>query len=149
MEDGSAKRYPPQQHYACLAASAALAVSDIPFHGPISEVRVARIDGKFVVNPTFSQNEKADMDIMVGATLDNVMMVEGEMDEVSEAEFLGAIKIAHAAIKDQCEAQIRLMEACNTVEKREYEHEDGRRAKERYLGQMLPKGLRSCNCSKP
>ncbi len=107
-----------------LAASAALAVSDIPFHGPISEVRVARIDGKFVVNPTFSQNEKADMDIMVGATLDNVMMVEGEMDEVSEAEFLGAIKIAHAAIKDQCEAQIRLMEACNTVEKREYEHED-------------------------
>ena len=107
-----------------LAASAALAVSDIPFHGPISEVRVARIDGKFVVNPTFSQNEKADMDIMVGATLDNVMMVEGEMDEVSEAEFLGAIKIAHEAIKDQCEAQIRLMEACNTVEKREYKHEE-------------------------
>jgi polyribonucleotide nucleotidyltransferase len=107
-----------------LAASAALAVSDIPFNGPISEARVSRIDGKFVVNPTFSQNEKADMDIMVGATLDNVMMVEGEMDEVSEAEFLGAIKIAHEAIKSQCEAQIKLMEACNTVEKREYKHED-------------------------
>ena len=109
---------------AALAASAALAVSDIPFNGPISEVRVARIDGKFVVNPTFSQNEQADMDIMVGATLENVMMVEGEMDEVSEAEFLGAIKIAHAAIKSQCEAQLKLMEACNTVEKREYKHED-------------------------
>ena len=107
-----------------LAASAALAVSDIPFNGPISEARVSRIDGKFVVNPTFSQNEKADMDIMVGATLDNVMMVEGEMDEVSEAEFLGAIKIAHEAIKSQCEAQITLMEACNTVEKREYKHEE-------------------------
>ena len=107
-----------------LAASAALAVSDIPFNGPISEARVSRIDGKFVVNPTFSQNEKADMDIMVGATLDNVMMVEGEMDEVSEAEFLGAIKIAHEAIKSQCEAQIKLMEACNTVEKREYKHEE-------------------------
>ena len=107
-----------------LAASAALAVSDIPFNGPISEVRVSRIDGKFVINPTFSQNEKADMDIMVGATLENVMMVEGEMDEVSEAEFLGAIKIAHEAIRNQCEAQIKLMEACNTVEKREYNHED-------------------------
>ena len=107
-----------------LAASAALAVSDIPFNGPISEARVSRIDGKFVVNPTFSQNEKADMDIMVGATLDNVMMVEGEMDEVSEAEFLGAIKIAHEAIRSQCEAQIKLMEACNTVEKREYKHEE-------------------------
>ena len=107
-----------------LAASAALAVSDIPFNGPISETRVSRIDGKFVVNPTFSQNENADMDIVVGATLDNIMMVEGEMDEVSEAEFLGAIKIAHEAIKTQCEAQLQLMEACGTVEKREYCHEE-------------------------
>ena len=107
-----------------LAASAALAVSDIPFNGPISEARVSRIDGKFVVNPTFSQNKNADMDIMVGATLDNVMMVEGEMDEVSEAEFLGAIKIAHEAIKSQCQAQIELMEACGKVEKRTYNHED-------------------------
>ena len=107
-----------------LAASAALAVSDIPFNGPISETRVSRIDGKFVVNPTFSQNENADMDIVVGATLDNIMMVEGEMDEVSEAEFLGAIKIAHEAIKTQCEAQLQLMEACGTVQKREYSHEE-------------------------
>ena len=107
-----------------LAASAALAVSDIPFNGPISETRVSRIDGKFVVNPTFSQNENADMDIVVGATLDNIMMVEGEMDEVSEAEFLGAIKIAHEAIKTQCEAQLQLMEACGTVQKREYCHEE-------------------------
>ncbi len=107
-----------------LAASAALAVSDIPFNGPISEARVSRVDGKFIVNPTFSQNENADMDIVVGATLDNIMMVEGEMDEVSEAEFLGAIKIAHEAIKSQCEAQIQLMEACSTVQKREYSHEN-------------------------
>ena len=107
-----------------LAASAALAVSDIPFNGPISEARVSRIDGKFVVNPTFSENEKADMDIVVGATLDNIMMVEGEMDEATEAELLGAIKIAHEAIKNQCKAQIELMEACGTVEKREYNHEE-------------------------
>ncbi|MGV8962324.1 MAG: polyribonucleotide nucleotidyltransferase [Candidatus Saccharimonadaceae bacterium] len=107
-----------------LAASAALAVSNIPFNGPISEARVSRIDGKFVINPTFSENEKADMDIMVGATMENIMMVEGEMDEVSEAEFLGAIKIAHEAIKQQCEAQMQLMEECGTVQKREYNHED-------------------------
>lgn len=107
-----------------LAASAALAVSDIPFNGPISEARVSRVNGKFIVNPTFEQNENADMDIMVGATLDNVMMVEGEMDEVSESEFLGAIKIAHEAIKTQCQAQVELMEECGTVEKREYCHED-------------------------
>lgn len=107
-----------------LAASAALAVSDIPFNGPISEVRLARIDGKFVVNPTFSEKERADMDIVVGATLDNIMMVEGEMNEASEEEFLGAIKIAHEAIKEQCQAQLELMEACGTVKKREYNHED-------------------------
>ena len=109
---------------AALAASAALAVSDIPFNGPISEARISRVDGKFIVNPTFSENEKADMDLVVGATLDNIMMVEGEMDEVTEAEFLGAIKIAHEAIKTQCEAQIQLMEACGTVQKREYCHEE-------------------------
>ncbi|HTN68116.1 MAG TPA: polyribonucleotide nucleotidyltransferase [Dysgonamonadaceae bacterium] len=107
-----------------LAASAALAVSDIPFNGPISEARVSRINGKFVVNPTFSQNEEADMDIIVGATMDNIMMVEGEMDEVSEEEFLGAIKIAHEAIKEQCQAQMELMEACDTVKKREYSHDE-------------------------
>lgn len=106
-----------------LAASAALAVSDIPFHGPISEVRVARIDGQFVVNPTFTQLEQADMDIMVGATMDNIMMVEGEMKEVSEAEMLEAIKVAHEAIKVQCQAQMELMELCGTTKKREYCHE--------------------------
>lgn len=106
-----------------LAASTALAVSDIPFNGPISEVRVARVDGKFVVNPTFSQLEKADMDIMVGATIDNIMMVEGEMDEVSEAEMLEAIKFAHEAIKVQCQAQLELMEECGKTVKRTYSHE--------------------------
>lgn len=107
-----------------LAASAALAVSDIPFNGPISEVRVARIDGQFVINPTFQQLEKADMDIMVGATIDNIMMVEGEMKEVSEAEMLEAIKVAHEAIKVQCQAQLDLMEMCNKTVKREYCHEE-------------------------
>lgn len=106
-----------------LAASAALAVSDIPFNGPISEVRVARIDGQFVINPTFSQLEKADIDIMVGATLDNIMMVEGEMNEVQESEMLDAIKAAHEAIKVQCQAQMELMEACGKTVKREYCHE--------------------------
>lgn len=106
-----------------LAASAALAVSDIPFNGPISEVRVGRIDGKFVVNPTFQQLAQADMDIMVGATIDNIMMVEGEMKEVSEAEMLEAIKVGHEAIKVQCQAQIELMELCGTTVKREYCHE--------------------------
>ncbi|SHE38658.1 polyribonucleotide nucleotidyltransferase [Dysgonomonas macrotermitis] len=107
-----------------LAASAALAVSTIPFNGPISEVRVARIDGKFVLNPTFEQLEQADMDIMVGATIDNIMMVEGEMKEVQEAEMLEAIKFAHEAIKVQCQAQIELMELCGTTEKRTYCHEN-------------------------
>ncbi len=106
-----------------LAASAALAVSDIPFNGPISEVRVARVDGQLIVNPTFSQLERADMDIMVGATMDNIMMVEGEMKEVSEAEMLEAIKFAHEAIKVQCQAQLELMELCGTTQKREYCHE--------------------------
>ncbi len=107
-----------------LAASAALAVSDIPFNGPISEVRVARIDGKFVVNPTFKQLEDADMDIIVAATLDNIMMVEGEMKEVSEDELLAAMKIAHEAIKVHCRAQLELMEEVGKTKKREYNHEE-------------------------
>ena len=106
-----------------LAASAALAVSDIPFNGPISEVRVARVDGEFIINPTFTQLEKADIDIMVGATLDNIMMVEGEMNEVQESEMLDAIKAAHEAIKIQCQAQMEMMEACGKTVKREYCHE--------------------------
>ena len=106
-----------------LAASAALAVSDIPFNGPISEVRVARVDGQFVINPTFEQLEKADMDLMVGATYENIMMVEGEMNEVSEAELLDALKTAHEAIKVQCKAQMELAEEVGSTTKREYCHE--------------------------
>ncbi len=106
-----------------LAASAALAVSDIPFNGPISEVRVARVDGQFVINPTFAQLEKADMELMVGATYDNIMMVEGEMKEVSEADLLAALKAAHEAIKIQCKAQMELAEEAGTTVKREYCHE--------------------------
>ncbi len=104
-----------------LAASSALAVSDVPFNGPISEVRVSRIDGKFYINPTVSQNEKADIDIIVGATMDNIMMVEGEMDEVSEADMLEAIKIAHEEIKKHCQVQLELMEETGKTEKREYD----------------------------
>lgn len=106
-----------------LAASAALAVSDVPFNGPISEVRVARINGKFMVNPTFKQLEEADMEIIVAATLDNIMMVEGEMKEVSEDDLLAAMKVAHEAIKVHCQAQIELMEAVGKTTKREYCHE--------------------------
>jgi polyribonucleotide nucleotidyltransferase len=107
-----------------LAASAALAVSDIPFNGPISEVRVARIDGQFVINPTFTQLEKADMDLMVAATYENIMMVEGEMDEVSEQDLLEALKTAHEAIKVHCKAQMELMEEVGSTVKREYCHEE-------------------------
>src|SRR5574344_1669345 len=106
-----------------LAASAALAVSDIPFNGPISEVRVARINGKFVVNPTFQQMESADMDIMVAATIDNIMMVEGEMEEVQESDLLEALKVAHEAIKVQCKAQMELTEMVGKTVKRTYCHE--------------------------
>jgi len=107
-----------------LAASAALVLSDIPFNGPISEVRVARIDGKLIVNPTASQLETADMDVIVAATMDNIMMVEGEMEEVSESELLEAMKVAHDAIKIQCQAQIEMMEALGKTVKREYCHEE-------------------------
>ena len=107
-----------------LAASAALAVSDIPFNGPISEVRVARIDGQFVINPTFAQLEKADMDLMVAATYENIMMVEGEMNEVSEQDLLEALKVAHEAIKVHCKAQMELMEEVGSTVKREYCHEE-------------------------
>src|SRR6056297_2577258 len=106
-----------------LAASAALTVSDIPFEGPISEVRVARIDGHFKINPTFSELEEADMDIVVGASLEHVIMVEGDMDEVSEEEMLEAIKFGHEAIKMHCIAQNELAEEKN-IQKREYEHEE-------------------------
>lgn len=121
LYSGDENELPDQ--FAGLAASAALAVSTIPFQGPISEVRVIRLDGEYLVNPTKEQLERADIDLMVAASMDNIMMVEGEMKEVQESEMLEAIKVAHEAIKLQCQAQIELMEACGTVEKRTYSHE--------------------------
>ncbi len=103
-----------------FAASAALSCSDIPFEGPISEVRVARINGEYVVNPTFEQLEKADMDIMVGATEENIMMVEGEMKEVSEQDLLAALKVAHEAIKPMCRLQKELAKELGKDVKRAY-----------------------------
>ena len=113
----------PPDALAGLAASAALAVSDVPFHGPIAEARVARVNGEFVVNPTFTQLEEADIEIMVGATYDNILMVEGEMKEVSEADMLEAIKFAHEAIKPMCKAQMALTKKTGKEEKREFNHE--------------------------
>ena len=106
-----------------FAASAALACSDIPFECPISEVRVARVNGEYVINPTFEQMKEADMDIMVGASAENIMMVEGEMDEVSEQDLLGALKAAMEAIKPMCELQSELSKELGTDVKREYDHE--------------------------
>ena len=106
-----------------FAASAALAVSDIPFEGLISEVRVARVNGEYVVNPTFAQLEQADMDIMVGATEENIMMVEGEMKEVTEQDLLNALKVAHEAIKPMCRLQKELEKEAGKEVKREYCHE--------------------------
>lgn len=109
---------------ACLAASSALAVSDIPFNGPISEVRVARINGEFVINPSISDLDQSDIDIMVAASMENIVMVEGEMKEVSEADMVAALKFAHEAIKVQCRAQIELASQVEkSLKKREYCHE--------------------------
>ena len=119
-----------------LAASAAISVSDIPFHGPISEVRVARVDGQLKINPSFSELDNADIDIMVAATIDNVMMVEGEMNEVSEKEMLDAIMFAHQAIKKQCIAQQELAKELKIV-KREYCHEtNDEQLKERVFNEL-------------
>jgi len=107
-----------------LAASAALAVSDIPFNGPISEVRVARINNRFIVNPGVTELENADMDLIVGATYDNILMVEGEMKEVSEADMLEALKVAHEAIKVHCRAQMEFAAEAGKTVKREYCHEE-------------------------
>jgi len=106
-----------------FAASAAMACSDIPFDYPISEVRVARVGGEYVINPTFQQMADADMDLMVGATKDNIMMVEGEMKEVSEQDLIGALKVAAEAIKPMCELQEELSKELGTDVKREYDHE--------------------------
>ncbi len=107
-----------------LAASAALAVSDIPFDGPISEVRVARVGGEFVINPTYEQLEEADIDMMIAGSMDSIVMVEGEMHEVSEEEMVSAIEAAHAAIKVQCQVQLDMAaEVPGSSPKRDYEHE--------------------------
>lgn len=106
-----------------FAASTALACSDIPFECPISEVRVARVQGEYVINPTVEQMKEADMDLMVGATKENIMMVEGEMDEVSEQDLLGALKAAHDAIRPMCQLQEELSKELGTDVKREYCHE--------------------------
>ncbi|GIL21569.1 MAG: polyribonucleotide nucleotidyltransferase [Bacteroidota bacterium] len=108
---------------AAFAASAALSVSDIPFQGPISEVRVVRVDGKFIINPTFEEKEKADLDFIVAASIDNILMVEGESKEISEMDMLEALKLAHEVIKTQCQVQIELSQAVGKTEKRTYEHE--------------------------
>jgi len=109
---------------ACLAASSALAVSDIPFNGPISEVRVGRINGQFVVNPTISDMENSDIDIIVAASIDNIMMVEGEMKEISEDDMIQAIAFGHDVIKEQCKAQLELAALIEQAKmKREYCHE--------------------------
>lgn len=118
----SASRDVQPDSLAGLAASAALSVSDVPFHGPISEVRVARVDGAFIINPSFEQMAQADLDLMVGATYDNILMVEGEMKEVSEEVMIEAIKAAHEAIKPQCKVQEELAAALGVV-KRTYCHE--------------------------
>ena len=109
---------------AALAASAALAVSDIPFGGPISEVRVAKVDGQYIVNPTTKQKEQAVLDMIIAGTADNILMVEGEMQECSEEEMLEAIQAGHKEIKKQCQAQLELMEAAGKTQKREYNHEE-------------------------
>lgn len=119
----SADKDIPPDALAGLAASTALSISDIPFNGPISEVRVGRINGQMKINPNFSELENADLDIMVGATIDNILMVEGEMQEVSEADMLEAIKFAHEAIKKQCALQIEMAKSMKVV-KREYQHEE-------------------------
>lgn len=108
---------------AAFAASAALSISDIPWQGPISEVRVARVDGQFIVNPTLEQKERADIDLMVGASIENILMVEGEMKEVSEAEMLEALKVAHDAIKVQCQLQLDMAKELGKDVKRKYDHE--------------------------
>ncbi len=108
---------------AAFAASSALAVSDIPFNGPISEVRVTRVDGQIVINPTMEQKSRADIDLIVAASLDNILMVEGEMKEVSEDDMLEALKAAHEAIKVQCQAQLDLAREAGAATKRTYSHE--------------------------
>ncbi|WP_412560030.1 polyribonucleotide nucleotidyltransferase [Winogradskyella sp. MIT101101] len=120
-----------------LAASAAIQLSDFPFECPISEARVGRINGEFIINPTRSQLLESDIDMMIGASADSVMMVEGEMDEISEEEMADAIKFAHEAIKEQCAAQVRLAEAVGKKEVREYEPERENEELEKKIHDMV------------
>jgi polyribonucleotide nucleotidyltransferase len=123
-----------------LVASAALTLSDIPFNGPISEVRVGRIAGNFVINPTFPELKDSDIDIMVGATYDNILMVEGEMNEVSEEDMLEAIKFAHVEIKKHCKAQLEFAKKAGKLTKREYSHEtNDDELKKRVLDELYDK----------
>ncbi|OIP04039.1 MAG: polyribonucleotide nucleotidyltransferase [Bacteroidetes bacterium CG2_30_32_10] len=138
---------------ACLAASAAIMVSDIPFNGPISEVRVARIDGKFIANPNINDLHNADIDIMVAATTENIVMVEGGMKEISETEMIEAIKFAHQAIKIQCKAQLELAEMVEKSKtKIEYCHEvDDEQIKEDLYAETYQKVYafaKTCNANK-
>lgn len=122
---------------AALAASSALAVSDIPFGGPVSEVRVIKLDGKFIINPAKEDIAKAELELMVAATIDNISMVEGEMNEASEEEVLEALKVAHDAIKDQCKVQMELTEAVGQAVKREYSHENNDEELEAEMNEKL------------
>ena len=122
---------------AAFAASAALSVSDIPFGGPISEVRVARVNGEYIINPTLEQKEKADLDLIVAASIDNILMVEGECKEVSEADMLTALKLAHEAIKTQCNLQLELTKAAGKTEKRTYNHEENDEVLKQQLHDLL------------
>ncbi|GAA4281338.1 polyribonucleotide nucleotidyltransferase [Gaetbulibacter aestuarii] len=119
-----------------LAASAAIQLSDFPFECPISEVRVGRVNGEFIINPSFSQLKESDIDMVIGASEDSVMMVEGEMKEISEEEMTEAIKFAHEAIKVQCQAQVKLAEAFGKKETREYEPEAEDEALEKKIHDM-------------
>jgi polyribonucleotide nucleotidyltransferase len=122
---------------AAFAASAALSVSDIPFGGPISEVRVARVNGEYIINPTLEQKEKADLDLIVAASVDNILMVEGECKEVNEADMLTALKLAHDAIKTQCHLQMELTKLAGKTEKRTYSHEEKDEALKQQLHDLM------------
>ncbi len=122
---------------AAFAASAALSVSDIPFQGPISEVRVARVDGQYIINPTLEQKLRADLDLIVAASIDNILMVEGESKEVSETDMLTALKLAHEAIKTQCQLQIELTQLAGKKDKRVYNHEEKDEELKKKLHELL------------
>ncbi len=134
---------------ACLAASSAIAVSDIPFGGPVSEVRVGKLDGKLVIHPAVEDFENLEIDLIVAGTLENVVMVEGEMNEASEADMLEAIKFAHEAIKQQCKAQLELADMVGRKEKREYHHEENDEALRAEVDKLYDKVYAVANSRNP